>query len=769
MIHETYNVGGMSCASCAASVERVTRAMPGVEESSVNLTTEKLSITYDPQLTTSGDIINKITGIGFTASLIAKEGERVATVQAPEKTTDEPSRVEIILALLISGALLYVSMGPMLAASLPLPSILDMNARPVNYAMFQMIAAMLVMFIGRRHFTGGFKSLLHRVPNMDALVAISCMSSFLYSLAMTFLITDHPEQAHHLYYESAAVVLAFIMLGRYLESGSKEKTKGAIQKLMELAPDTAILARNGELTEVPSESLQIGDTVLVRPGAKFPIDGRVTEGTGSVDESMLTGESIPVDKEPGSIVIGGSINGSGALYVEVTRTGEDTTLAKIIKFVEDAQEKKAPIAKIADRIAGVFVPVVIGIAIAAAAMWLILGKDAAFALRIFTAVLVIACPCALGLATPTAIIVGTGLGAGNGILIRSGEALEVMQGADVVVLDKTGTVTEGKPRVTDIFTVDTAEDDLLAIAALAETLSDHPLAKAVVEEAETRGVSSAMEIEEFQNVAGKGIRTKLVYGGELLVGNAVLLEDAGVDIAVSGDFADAMSKKGQSVIYVSIAGKLAGVIGVADIVKPTSRDAIKAMRDMGLTTVLLTGDNKAAAAAIGREVGVDRVLAEVLPEEKAYVVQELQEKGHTVLMVGDGINDAPALVQADVGCAIGSGSDIAIESADVVLIKSDLHDVVRAVNLSRLTLANIRQNLFWAFFYNIVGIPIAAGLLYPFFQILLSPMFAGFAMAASSFFVVTNALRLRTKDLNKPTQKPKKTARKEESIRPAGM
>ncbi|HHX92666.1 MAG TPA: copper-translocating P-type ATPase [Clostridiales bacterium] len=768
MIHEVYSIGGMSCASCAASVERVTRAMPGVEESSVNLTTEKLSITYDPEQVNAADIIAKVTGVGFTVELISKEGEKVERAEtSAAPVADEPSRLEIIIALIISAGLLYVSMGPMLIAGTPLPAIIDMNTHPVNYAMFQMLSAVLVMFIGRRHFIGGFKSLYHRVPNMDALVAISCMSSFLYSLVMTFLITDMPEHVHHLYFESAAVVLAFVMLGRHLESGSKEKTKGAIQKLMELAPDTAILVRNGELAEVPSDTLVVGDTVLVRPGAKFPVDGTVKEGTGSVDESMLTGESIPVDKEVGSPVIGGSINGSGALYVEVTRIGEDTTLAKIIRFVEDAQEKKAPIAKIADRIAGVFVPVVIAIAIAAALLWLLMGKEASFALRIFTAVLVIACPCALGLATPTAIIVGTGLGAGNGILIRSGEALEVMQGADVVVLDKTGTVTEGKPRVTEVLAVDGAEDDFLALAALAENLSDHPLAKAIVEEAESRELSSSMDITGFENVAGKGIRAKLSYGGELLAGNAALLEGAGVDIGGAESFVDRVTSLGQSVVYVALAGELAGVIGVADTVKPTSKKAIAALHDMGLTTVLLTGDNKAAAAAIGREVGVDRVLAEVLPEEKAYAVQELQDQGHTVLMVGDGINDAPALVQADVGCAIGSGSDIAIESADVVLMKSDLNDVVRAVNLSRLTLTNIRQNLFWAFFYNTVGIPIAAGVLYPFYQILLSPMLAGFAMAASSIFVVTNALRLRTKDLNRPTRRPKAAKRREKEGVPA--
>lgn len=752
MIKETYEIGGMSCASCAASVERVTKGMPGVEESSVNLATGKMTIQYDPQKVSAEEITHKIKGIGFTAALLSRDGEKTPEPRIQTAPSGEIGAKAIAFAILLSAGLLYFSMGPMLFPDIPVPDLLSMASHPVNYAMVQMLAAIGVLFIGRKYFVSGFKSLYHRVPNMDSLVAISCSSSFLYSLVMTFLIADDPHQVHHLYYESAAVVLTFVMLGKYLESGSKEKTKGAIRKLMELAPDTALLFRDGKLTEIPSDTLQKGDVVLVRPGAKFPADGFVKEGAGSVDESMLTGESIPVDKEPGSQVIGGSLNGNGALYVEVARTGEDTTLAKIIRFVEDAQEKKAPIAKIADRIAGVFVPVVILIAVGAALLWLLLGKDLSFALRIFTAVLVIACPCALGLATPTAIIVGTGLGAGNGILIRSGEALEITHGTDVVVLDKTGTVTEGKPRVTEIKALGIDENELLALAALAETLSDHPLAKAIVEEAAARELSSTMEVTEFANVTGKGIRARLGYGGDLLVGNVKLLAEAGIDLTTLGSFAQALSEKGQSVMYVSLANTLWGAIGVADTVKPTSIKAIAAFKELGLMTVLLTGDNQAAAAHIGRQVGVDRVLAEVLPEEKAQIIQKFQEEGHTVLMVGDGINDAPALVQADIGCAIGNGSDIAIESADIVLIENDLYDVIRAVNLSRLTLANIKQNLFWAFFYNLIGIPIAAGLLYPINGMLLSPMLAGFAMAASSIFVVTNALRLRTKDLDRPVR-----------------
>ena len=638
-------------------------------------------------------------------------------------------------------------MGQMLIDNLPIPDIISVNTHPVNFAVAQMLATVIVMFLGKRIFVSGFKSLLHKIPNMDTLVAISCSASFLYSLVLTFLISDMPHYAHQLFYESAAVVLMFVMIGKYLEASSKEKTKGAIQKLMDLAPETAVLVKDGKQTEVALEALVVGDIVLVKPGEKVPMDGIVTEGSGSIDESMFTGESIPVIKEAESQVIGGSINENGVLYVRVSRIGEDTILAKIIKFVEDAQGKKAPIAKVADKVAGFFVPLVIAIAIASAILWLLLGKDLSFALRIFTAVLVIACPCALGLATPTAIIVGTGLGAANGILIRSGEALEITHHANVAVLDKTGTVTEGMPRVTQVMTLGMEENELLSLAAVAEKLSAHPLAKAVVSEAEAKNLAHSSEVTEFENVSGKGIRATLNDGRRLIVGNKALMQDVGVHSKELAEFEEELSSRGESIMYVALADALCGAIGVADTIKESSTQAVKKLKEMGFSVVLLTGDNQLTAAHIGRQVDVDRVFAEVLPEEKANIVAEIQKQGNTVLMVGDGINDAPALVQADVGCAIGKGSDIAVESADIVLMKSDLTDVARAVQLSRLTIKNIKQNLFWAFFYNCAGIPLAAGLLYPINGMLLSPMFAGFAMAASSVFVVTNALRLRTKKL----------------------
>lgn len=575
---------------------------------------------------------------------------------------------------------------------------------------------------------------------MDSLVAIGSSCSFLYSLYLTYLLPYNAHHVHHLYYESAAVVITFIMVGKFLESRNKEKTKGAIKKLMELAPDTALLVLNGETREVDAKTLKIGDVVLVKPGAKIPLDGVVTDGSGGVDESMLTGESLPVEKTVGSEVIGGSISYNGVLYVKITRVGEDTTLSKIVKFVEEAQGKKAPISKIADKVAGIFVPAVIAIAVLASIAWIIAGKDAAFVLRIFTSVLVIACPCALGLATPTAIMVGTGLGASNGILIRSGEALEITHNTQIAVLDKTGTVTEGKPAVTEIIPKDISPEELLEYAAAVETGSDHPLAKAITEKAKAVKKSSS----DFESISGMGAKA-VVDGKTVLVGNRRLME--GIDISDAETDVKRLSSQGETPMYTAIDGKLAGVISVADKVKKTSADAIDKLKNEGIKVCLLTGDSKAAAEHIGTLVHADEVIAEVLPEDKAEVVKRFQAEGKTVMMVGDGINDAPALVQADIGAAIGSGSDIAIESADIVLMKSDLDDVYKAIKLSRMTIKNVKENLFWAFCYNTIGIPIAAGLLFPISGMLLSPMFAGLAMSLSSVCVVTNALRLRTKKL----------------------
>ena len=744
MREETYDISGMHCAACSASVERVTRKLPGVERSDVNLTTEKMTIRYDETKVTPEQIVAKVEKAGFGCTPHAEKKEAAEqALQDAEAAELRHKQWELITAGVFSLVLLYVSMGQMLPfglPALPLPDLFSMHTHPVNFAILQLLLTIPVLYCGRHFFTSGFKALVHGNPNMDSLVAIGSACSFAYSVVMTFLISDDPHAyVHNLYYESAAVVLTLVSLGKFLESRNMQKTKGAITALMRLSPDTAILADSGN--EVPTKSLKNGDVVLVKPGARVPADGMVTQGESSVNEAMLTGESLPVEKTAGSEVIGGSVNLNGALYVQVTRTGEDTTLARIIRFVEDAQGKKAPISKTADKVAGVFVPVVMGIAVLAAVAWAIAGQPFAFVLRVFTSVLVIACPCALGLATPTAIMVGTGLGARHGILIRSGEILEITHSVDTVVLDKTGTVTRGEPAVTSVVPYQCGGDTLLTIAAAVESVSAHPLAAAITAYASSQGLGALPKLESFENLSGKGLRAVL-NGETVLGGNRRLLEEAGVDVTPLLKEAERLSNQGQTPMFFAKGGVLLGLISVADSVKETSAAAIARMKELGIRTVLLTGDNHAAADHIGRLVGVDQVVAEVLPEEKAGVIQRLQAEGRKVMMVGDGINDAPALTQAEVGCAIGSGSDIAIESADIVLMRDDLQDVPRALRLSALTLRDIKQNLFWAFCYNTIGIPIAAGLLYLFGGPLLSPMFAGAAMSLSSVCVVGNALRL---------------------------
>ena len=743
MREEKYDISGMHCAACSASVERVTRKLPGVERSDVNLTTGIMTICYDESQVGEEQIVAKVQKAGFGAVLHAeKKEETIPDTKDTEETELKRKKAELITAGVFSIVLLYVSMGQMLPfglPALPLPELFSMHSHPVNFAILQLLLTIPVLYCGRNFFIGGFKSLFHGNPNMDSLVAIGSSCSFVYSIVMTFLISDDHSYVHNLYYESAAIVLTLVSLGKFLESRNMQKTKGAITALMQLSPDTAILANTGR--EVSTKSLKAGDLVLVKPGARVPVDGIVTEGESSVNEAMLTGESLPVEKQAGSEVIGGSVNQNGALYVKVTRTGEDTTLARIIRFVEDAQGKKAPISKTADKVAGIFVPTVIGIALLAAIAWAIAGQPFAFVLKVFTSVLVIACPCALGLATPTAIMVGTGLGAKHGILIRSGEILEITHSIDTVVLDKTGTVTEGKPSVTSVIPHGCGEVELLTLAASIESVSGHPLAEAITAHAAEKGLTSLTKPELFENLSGKGL--KAVMNGEtVLAGNQRLLTEHGVDISPLRSEAEQLAAQGQTPMYFARNGQVLGLISVADTVKESSITAVQIMKAQGIRTVLLTGDNRAAANHIAQLVGVDEVIAEVLPEEKAGVIQKLQQQGRKVMMVGDGINDAPALTQAEVGCAIGSGSDIAIESADIVLMRDDLQDVPRALRLSALTLRDIKQNLFWAFCYNTIGIPIAAGLLYLFGGPLLSPMFAGAAMSLSSVCVVGNALRL---------------------------
>ena len=766
---ETYTITGMTCAACSSAVERVTRKLDGVEASNVNLATGKLTIRYDTEKVTPDLIIAKVDRAGFGCQPFKREEEKTAPVRTQEDSSHLQDRElrerkhRLIGAWIFTLALMYVSMGSMLPTPLPLPDLFDGSSHPTNFALLQLLLAIPVLFYGRFFYTNGLSALFHKNPNMNSLVALGSLVSFVYSLAITFLVADNPHQLHNLYYESATMVLTFVMTGKYMEERSKKKTKGAITALMELAPDTALLLRDGATQEVPAEQLMVGDLILVKPGTRIPADGEVVQGTSSVDESMLTGESIPVNKAEGSSVTGGSMNLNGALTLRVSRVGTDSTLAKIIAVMEDAQGKKAPIAKIADQVSGVFVPVVMGIAVVAALVWLVAGKDVAFVLQILTSVLVIACPCALGLATPAAIMVGTGLGASNGILIRSGEALEVAGKTTAVVMDKTGTLTEGRPRVTKIVTAENdsaLEDQTLVLAAAAESVAQHPLASAILEKMTGEGKASPVlpTVGSFENIPGKGIKATLENQQEVLVGSSRLMEEAG--LAIGERLLQAgqeLSAQGNTLVYVATlepaggnppqTGKLLGLIAIADTIRDTSREAVEQFKSWGVKTVLLTGDNRRAGDFIGQQVGVDQVIAEVLPQEKAQVIERLQKEGHQVMMVGDGINDAPALVQADTGVAIGGGSDIAVEAGSVILMKSDVRDAARTIRLSRLTLRNIRQNLFWAFLYNTIGIPIAAGVLYPFTGLLMTPMLAGLAMSLSSVCVVSNALRLKTKKL----------------------
>lgn len=742
MKQECYDITGMTCASCSAAVERVTRKMEGVQESNVNLATNKMTITYDESKVSPEDIIGRVEKAGFGAALEQiKEKEQEKEEKLEQEEAQHKIRQRVIGSIIFAVPLLYISMGHMLPFELPLPRILSMEENPFNYALAQLLLTVVVLIFGRKFYIVGFKTLFHGHPNMDLLVAIGTGSAFLYSLVMTIRIPFDAHAVHSLYYESAAVVVTLVMLGKYFESKSKGKTSEAIRKLMELAPDTAVRLKEGKEEEIPVEQVNKGDVLLVRPGSKIPLDGIVVRGVSSVDESMLTGESIPVEKETGAEVIGGSMNYNGALEMEVTHTGKDTTLAKIIRLMEEAQGRKAPISKMADVVAGYFVPAVLVIAVLAAVIWAVTGHPISFVLKIFVSVLVIACPCALGLATPTAIMVGTGLGASHGILIKSGEALEITHKAQAVVLDKTGTVTEGKPKVVQVISKTRSREELLWMAGACEVPSEHPLGKAIVEAArEQRGKLPACE--EFSSITGQGIHAVL-EGKSFWIGNAKLLKEKNFSAKDLEKEAEEIAAKGQTPMFVVIDGVLEGIISVADTVKETSRSAIDKIKKAGIKVYMLTGDNRRTAEYIGSQVHADEVIAEVLPQDKAAVVQKLQQEGKTVLMVGDGINDAPALAQADIGVAIGSGSDIAMESSDVVLMRSDLEDVYRAIKLSKATIRNIKENLFWAFAFNSCGIPVAAGLLYAFGGPLLNPMIAGLAMSFSSVFVVSNALRLK--------------------------
>ena len=740
MREEIYDIVGMHCSACSSSIERVTKKLPGVTESYVNLPLNRLTISYDETRTSSEDIIAKIKKAGFSASLRAEE-----KTKAPDTTEDKAKKekLSLILSICFAGLLLIISMGQMLFPDMPIPDIISMDTHPMNFALLQLILTLPVLILGKRFFISGFSSLFHLTPNMDSLVALSSCASFIFSIVMTFLITDNPHAVHNLYFEYSAVVVALVSVGKYLEERNKEKTKSAITSLMALSPDTAILVDENGQWEVPVSMIKEGDILLVRHGAKIPLDGVVTEGNGSADESMLTGESNPVEKQKDSEVIGGSICLGGAFYMRVTRTGDNTTLAKIIKFVEDAQNKKAPISKTADKVSGVFVHVLISIALLSGIIWFVVNRDFSFSLKIFTSVLVIGCPCAMGLATPTAIIVGTGLGASRGILIRNGEALETTHKAQVVVFDKTGTVTEGRMSVTDI--IGDNKEKILSVAFSLESKSQHPISQAICKKAKDEEITQT-DIRDFQSLAGFGVTAVSDGDKKIYAGNRRLMEESSINVSDYDSEINTLQEQGKTLVFVAENENLLGIIAVADTVKKDAEKAIEKLKKMGIKTVLLTGDNRKVAEHIGRKLNIDEIVAEVLPTEKAEVIKKYQQDNKTVIMVGDGINDAPALTQADIGCAIGSGSDIAVESAEIVLMKGDISDVASAVNLSRLTIRNIRQNLFWAFCYNCLAIPVAAGVLFPVSGILLSPMIGALAMSLSSLFVVTNALRLKTKE-----------------------
>lgn len=737
------SIEGMTCASCAAAVERAVGKLDGLKSVNVNLATNRGSFEYDPSVLKLSEIKAAVEAAGYRAGEIADNDTRDAEEERRHRELLQ-MRVRLIIAAVFSLPELYIAMSHMFPSlGLPLPLFMSSHDFPLMFAAVQFILTVPVMIAGSRFFKIGFRVLFKGAPNMDTLIAIGTGSAFLYgAFAMIMIYFGNFHYAQFLYFESAAVIITLVMLGKYLEAVSKGKTSEAIKKLMGLKPKTAIVIKDGRELEVPLDEVSVGDVVLVRPGASVPVDGIVIEGASSVDESMLTGESLPVEKQPDSLVTGGSINGEGLIKFSVTKVGEDTALSKIIKLVEDAQSKKAPIAKLADVVSGYFVPVVIAIAFISAIGWMIAGKDFNFILTIFVSVLVIACPCALGLATPTAIMVGTGKGAELGVLIKGGEALETAHKVSAVVLDKTGTITEGKPVLTDIATYsDAGELEVLTLCASAERGSEHPIARAIVEGAEKRGLELS-EPEEFKAIPGRGIDAR-VQGKRVLAGNIKLMHENGIEVTAAKDAAESFSSGGKTLMYVAVDDGLSGLMAAADTVKPTSGQAVKKLKHLGLRVVMITGDNKNTAAAIAKEVDIDQVLSDVLPQDKAGEVQKLQKSGHSVAMVGDGINDAPALVQADIGMAIGTGTDVAVESADIVLMRGDLNEVPAAIALSRATIRNIKQNLFWAFIYNLAGIPLAAGVFYIFGGPLLNPIFAGAAMALSSVSVVSNALRLK--------------------------
>lgn len=746
---QRYDVTGMTCSACSAHVEKAVKELDCVSSVSVSLLTNSMQVDFSDGKPDDSAVINAVEKAGYGATVAgngAVKSERVDI--SPPKKEQEEAKFRIIVSIAFLIPLMILSMGHMIG--LPLPSFLHGTENVVSFLMTQLLLTLPIVFVNRKFFTVGFKTLIHGAPNMDSLIAVGSGAALAYGVAAIYaagygLGHGNAELAHRfmmeVYFESAAMILALVTLGKYFEARSTGKTSEAITKLMELAPPMAIVLRGGEEVEIPSEEVAPGDTVVVKPGGKIPVDGVILEGHAVVDESALTGESIPVEKTAGDAVTGATVNQSGAFTMCAQRVGGDTALAQIIRLVEDASASKAPVAKLADKISGVFVPIVIAISVITFIVWMAAGGGFSFALSCAIAVLVISCPCALGLATPTAVMVGMGKGAENGILFKSAESLQMARAMDVIVLDKTGTVTEGKPRVTDVIPAAADEKELLAVAGAAEQKSEHPLARAIVEKCR-RDEIVLSECTDFHNEPGHGIRA-VICGNTIFAGNAAWMNRNQIALDQYEEKGAALAQQGKTPLYFAAGGKLLGIIAVADTVRATSAEAIHSLQEMGLEVVMLTGDNRRTAEAIRAQTGISRVVAEVLPQDKEKEIRRLQEAGKKVAMIGDGINDAPALSRADIGFAIGAGTDIAIESADVVLMKDDLCDAVTAIRLSRAAMRNIKENLFWAFFYNCIGIPLAAGVFFPAFGWKLSPMIGAAAMSLSSVCVVSNALRLK--------------------------
>ena len=736
-----YKLSGMTCAACAMTVEMAVKDLETVEDVSVNLATERLSLLpkagFDSQ-----QVLDAVAEAGYQAEEKGKDRPSDVSEEAEIKAQKLQKKKQELLILLITALpLLYISMGSMVG--LPLPSFLDHMAHPLVFILSQLLLTLPAVWIGRGFYQRGFRNLIKRHPNMDSLIAVGTSAAFFYSLySVSQVFLGHHAFVHQLYFESVAVIIALVLLGKYLESSAKGRTSQAIQSLLELVPSQATVIRYGEAVTIDTEDIRVGDIIRIKPGERMPVDGLVTEGQTFVDESMMTGESVPIEKKVGDTITSATINQNGSIDYQATRVGSDTTLAQIVRLVEEAQGSKAPIAALADKISLYFVPIVLSLATLSALGWYFLaGESLSFSLSIFVAVLVIACPCALGLATPTAIMVGTGKGAENGILIKSGQALEAAYQLDTIVLDKTGTITVGKPSLTDLLPLNAFNrSDLLRLIASAEQHSEHPLAQAILEAAEEEELD-ILPVSHFEAIVGRGLSAQ-VEGRQLLVGNESLMKDKNIDSSAFQEQLLELSQEGKTAMFVAIDGQLTGILAVADEMKSNSLKAVQELQSMGLEVIMLTGDREETATAIAQKAGIQKVIAGVLPDGKATAIKDLQEAGKKLAMVGDGINDAPALVQADVGIAIGSGADVAIESADVVLMHSDLQDVVKAIKLSQATIRNIKENLFWAFAYNTLGIPIAMGLLHLFGGPLLNPMLAGLAMSLSSVSVVVNALRL---------------------------